>query len=205
MSITYRKFQSEKLLVASNNLDKAKELSELLAGYNTNIQILTLEKYNLESPEEYETSFIGNAKIKASYYSKLTGLPVVADDSGLKIDRLGGEPGVYSARWAGEERNFDVAIDKVESELAKLGFDSSRASFWCALVLEWPDGHSHSFEASIDGMVNFPRKGKTGFGYDPIFTPDGYDQTFAELGKDVKNKISHRAKALKAMIEHCFR
>ncbi len=205
MEQKFRKFIEKKLLIASNNEDKAKELANLLESYGKNIEIISLASYNFDSPDETGITFKENADLKAIHYSNLTNLPSLADDSGLVIDALDGAPGIYSARWAGEERDFQKAIEKVEIELKKKGLSTSKAHFMCSLSLRWNDGAIENFEGRINGHISFPPKGESGFGYDSIFTPIGYDKTFADLGGEVKDKISHRAIALKLLIDSCFK
>lgn len=197
----HRKFTAKKLLLASGNSGKVKEITALLAPFA--IEVISAKDYNLEEPEETGSTFIENAEIKARYYGAATGLPALADDSGLCVEALGGRPGIYSARWAGETKDFTLAAKKIESEL---GESKNRdAYFACALSLYWPeDGHVESFEGTVHGALTFPGRGEKGFGYDPIFIAKGYNQTFAEISPEEKHKISHRADAFRKLIASCF-
>ena len=187
MQVTNRRFSADKLLIASNNKGKIIEFEQLLLSYD--VEVISAQLFDLAEPEETGMTFKENAELKARYYCKHTNLPALADDSGVVIDELGGEPGVYSARWAGENKNFAVAIKKVKDLLEEKSKHSSKASFICHLSLIWPDGHIENFEGKIDGIISFPPKGSNGFGYDSIFRANGYEETFAELDAEVKNKI----------------
>jgi XTP/dITP diphosphohydrolase len=161
----------------------------------------------LDVPEETEDTFIGNAQLKARAGVKATGLPSLADDSGISVDALGGAPGVYSADWAevGDGRNFGVAMSRVWTELEAISApEPRRCRFCCTLVLAWPDGHEEVFEGFTSGKVVWPGRGKQGHGYDPIFQPDQSDQTFGEMDRWAKNRISHRGRAFDALIARCF-
>lgn len=196
-----RKFTQTKLLIASKNAGKVTEIREILSEFN--VQVVSAENLDIEEPEETGADFIANAKLKAEYYGKAANLPALADDSGLCVDALDGAPGIYSARWAGEDKDFSKAMKRIKDELGDN--DNKKAKFVCALSLYWPDsGEFVTFEGTVDGHLKFPAKGKKGFGYDPIFIPKGYDKTFAELDSHVKHKISHRAKAFEKLIEECF-
>lgn len=197
----HRKFTAKKLLVASGNSGKVQEITALLAPFA--IEVISAKDYNLEEPEETGSTFIENAEIKARYYGAATGLPALADDSGLCVEALGGKPGIYSARWAGETKDFTLAAKKIESEL---GNNQNRAAYFaCALSLYWPeDGHIESFEGTVHGTLTFPGRGAKGFGYDPIFIANGHSQTFAEIPPEEKHKISHRADAFRKLINNCF-
>lgn len=197
-----RKFKNEKIFIATSNKGKIKEISDLVRPYN--IEVVSPEGYNIAAPEETGLTFKENADIKALYYSKITNLPAIADDSGLSIDALGGEPGVYSARWAVEEGDFDLAMQKIWQKLNELNLKTSSARFTCALSIAWLDGHLESFEGQIEGHLTFPPRGKNGFGYDPIFIPNGYDQTFGEMNYDQKSFISHRTIAFNKLVKHCL-
>jgi XTP/dITP diphosphohydrolase len=197
-----RQFKENKLLIATKNKGKQREIENLLSGRD--IKIISLDKFNLPTPEETGSTFIDNAKLKASYYGEQIGIAALADDSGLLVDDLDGMPGVFSARWASEAGDFSGAMIRIEEMLKKRGKSTSNAGFVCALALYWPDGHVESFEETVGGNISFPPRGKDGFGYDPIFTPTGYDQTFAEIGKELKIRISHRTKAFQQLVKHCF-
>ncbi len=197
-----RNFTENKLLIASNNPGKVQDLVELFSPYN--ILINSVTDANIEEPEETGLTFADNAKLKAEYYGKLLNTPALADDSGLVIEALGGFPGVYSARFAGPNKNFTQAFELIEQKLLEKQLTSSPASFICSLALWWPDGHFEVFEGKIDGKVSFPIAGTNGFGYAPIFTANGYDKTFAQLELEEKNKISHRGQAFNKLINACF-
>jgi XTP/dITP diphosphohydrolase len=197
-----QKFTQTKLLIASGNEGKVMEIREIMSEFN--VQIVSASDFGIAEPEETGKTFIANAELKAKYYGDITGLPALADDSGLCVDALGGEPGIYSARWAGENKNFGEAITRIQKELN--GNKNNKAKFVCALALYWPKaGAMESVEGSVDGTLTFPAKGKGGFGYDPIFIPKGYSKTFAEIHHEEKQKISHRADAFDKLIKRCFR
>lgn len=196
-----RVFQSDELLIATHNKGKVIEISPLLKPYVR--KFYTSADLGLPEPEETGISFVENAKIKALAAAKVSGKVALADDSGLAVNALHGAPGIYSARWAGEGRNFDKAMLKVHESLAD-SIDRS-AYFVCVLALGWPDGHTEVFEGRFDGQIIWPGRGDNGFGYDPIFQPDGYEVTFGQMEPDQKHKISHRAKAFKRLVNECFK
>lgn len=199
----HRKFDSDKLVIATHNAGKAREISELLSPYVG--EFYTAGDLDLPEPDETENTFVGNAELKAIAAAKRSGMPALADDSGLAVNALGGDPGIYSARWAEKEdgsRDFSYAMRRVEDALGA-GQDRS-AYFVCALTLAWPDGHVESFEGRVNGVLEFPPRGEKGFGYDPIFVPDGYDVSFAEMEPDAKHAISHRADAFLQMVKAVF-
>ncbi len=200
-----RKFTEPKLLVATHNQGKLEEIARLLDPYA--IEITSNKALNLPEPEETEDNFIGNARIKAHAAAKASGLPALADDSGIEIDALGGAPGVYTADWAETPngRDFPMAMQKVHNKLEALNAPDPRtARFRCTLVLAWPDGHDEVFEGKIEGRVTWPMRGDQGHGYDPIFIPDGYDITLGEMDRWKKNEISHRADAFAKLVKGCF-
>ncbi|MCB2082004.1 MAG: RdgB/HAM1 family non-canonical purine NTP pyrophosphatase [Hyphomicrobiales bacterium] len=199
-----RKFAGGKLVVASHNKGKVKEINSLLKEYNATT--LSSSDFDIKEPEENADSFIGNAEIKSRYTAEYTQLPSLSDDSGLVVPALEGAPGIYSARWAGPEKDFALAMERVRQELlAKTGTDNGhRAYFVCALSLCWPDGHEEHVEGRVDGTLVFPPRGKRGFGYDPIFVADGYTQTFAEIDPEEKHRVSHRADAFAQLVAKCF-
>jgi len=200
-----RKFEGQELVLATQNKGKLKELKALLAKKGLDIDVKTTGDFpELESPEETEDNLLGNALIKAKYVSEKTGKVVISDDSGLCIDALDNAPGVYSADWAETEngRDFNMAMNKVK-ELLKMS-DNKKANFTTCLVLCWPDGHYETVEGKVFGEIVFPPRGTGGFGYDPIFQPDGFDITFGEMAVEEKNKLSHRANALELMLDKCF-
>lgn len=197
-----RAFNEPKLLIASGNKGKIKEIDALLAPFS--VQVVSATEFNLEEPEENGLTFSENALIKAKYYCQQTGLPALADDSGLSVAALNGAPGIYSARWAGKDRDFNHAMKRVEQEVNASQSSDKSASFICALALYWPDGHYEVCEGSVNGTLNFPPTGAHGFGYDPIFIPNGYQQTFAQMDTERKKQLSHRTDAFKKLVQGCF-
>ena len=186
----------ERLVLASHNKGKLREISALLAPFG--IEAVPASDFGLAEPAETEDSFAGNALLKARFAAEGAGLPALSDDSGLCVAALGGEPGVYTADWAETPngRDWMLAMTKVEQRLAALGPDVSRAAeFVCVLALVWPDGSEQTFEGRMPGSLVWPPRGELGFGYDPVFVPEGYAQTFAEMDPAEKHAISHRAKA----------
>ena len=181
-----------KLVVATHNPGKARELAEILEN---RFQLVTAGELGLAEPEETEASFVGNALLKARSAAQASGLAALADDSGLSVAALEGAPGVHSARWAGPGRDFAAAMQKVEERLQETGSEDLAAWFTCALALAWPDGPAVVVEGRVDGTLSFPPRGTRGFGYDPIFTPEGRDQTFGEMDPAEKDAMSHRARA----------
>ena len=181
-----------KLVVATHNPGKARELAEILEN---RFQLLTAGELGLGEPEETETTFVGNALLKARAAADASGLPALADDSGLSVAALDGAPGVYSARWAGPGKDFSVAMDKVAERLEEAESEDRAAWFTCALAIAWPDGPTVVVEGRVDGTLVFPPRGGRGFGYDPIFMPHGHSQTFGEMEPAAKDAMSHRARA----------
>jgi XTP/dITP diphosphohydrolase len=197
-----RKLKPGKLVIASHNQGKVREILEMLAPYG--IEPVSAADLDLPEPDETGTTFLANAELKALQAADLTGLPSLADDSGLCVDALGGEPGIFSARWAGETRDFKVAMQRVNDAIEATGPEVSRdAHFICVLALAWPDGHVEWFEGRVDGTLVWPPRGTGGFGYNPIFAPLGSDLTFAEM-PDAKKAISHRAMAFEKMMAAVF-
>lgn len=195
-----------RLVVASHNQGKLKEMRELLTPFN--IEVVSAAELNLPEPDETGTTFAENAAIKAHAAAKVTGLPAFADDSGLCIEALDCAPGIFSARWAGPSKNFPAAISRIERELAVRGVvddAARRAHFVSALVVAWPDGHEELFEGRVFGTLVIPGRGDKGFGYDPIFRPDGHEMTFGEMtseekhGRSQGDGLSHRARAFKKL------
>ncbi|MFY9656608.1 MAG: RdgB/HAM1 family non-canonical purine NTP pyrophosphatase [Methylocystis sp.] len=195
-----------RLVVASHNQGKLWELRQLLAPHG--VETISVSELGLPEPEETEPTFAGNALIKARAAATASGFPAFADDSGLCVAALDGAPGVYSARWGGPQRDFGAAMARVERELKERGATPPfRAYFLCALAVVWPDGHVESFEGRVDGVLVFPPRGTKGFGYDPIFLPDGLDKTFGEMMSaekhampgDGSRALSHRARAFQAL------
>ena len=197
-----RRFTDPKLVIASHNAGKVREIGALLAPFDTDV--VSAGDLKIEEPEETETSFIGNAALKAPFSAQASGLPALADDSGLVVPALGGDPGIYSARWAGPSKDFALAMEKVETALQKTGSQDRSAYFVCALCLAWPDGHQEVFEGRVDGTLVWPPQGDRGFGYDPVFMPEGGAMSFGEMDPDAKHAISHRADAFKQLVDACF-
>ena len=184
-----------KIIVGTNNNGKYKEICDLLPNV---IKKYSPKEFNISSPKEIGKSFEENSIIKASYFSKKTNLICLADDSGLEIDLLKGAPGIYSARWSGVNNNFNEAIKRVFEEMSKIKKDwknDNTARFICCLTLFWPDGKSYSSKGTVQGKILTKKKGNKGFGYDPIFVPDGYNKTFGEMKPSLKMSIDHRFKA----------
>lgn len=200
-----RRFAGDHLLVATHNKGKLEEIADLLAPFG--VTLSSNADHGLPEPAETETTFVGNARIKAHAAAQATGLPALSDDSGITIDGLGGAPGVYTADWAEtpQGRDFGMAMERAWAELeaAKAPFPRL-AQFRCTLVLAWPDGHDEVFEGVMPGQIVWPMRGDQGHGYDPIFQPDGYTQTFGEMDRWEKNKISHRADAFAKLNAGCF-
>lgn len=200
-----RRFEGDRLLFATHNKGKLEEMIHLLEPFG--VTVVGGAEMELPEPEETEDTFVGNARIKAHAASKATGLPALSDDSGITIDALNGAPGVYTADWAETDngRDFVVAMTRANSELETANAAHPRlAQFRSTLVLAWPDGHDDVFEGVSPGHLVWPMRGNDGFGYDPMFVPDGYDVTFAEMDRWEKNKISHRGRAVAQFVAGCF-
>ena len=200
-----RAFTEKRLVVATHNAGKLAEMRALLAPYG--VEVTGAGDLGLAEPAETEDSFVGNARIKARAAMQATGLPVLADDSGICVDALDGAPGVYTADWAetGQGRDFAMAMERTWRALEEARAPAPRrAQFRCTLVLMWPDGHDEVFEGVLPGQVVWPPRGAEGHGYDPIFQPDGHGQTLGEMSAEMKNSLSHRARAVAQMIEACF-
>jgi XTP/dITP diphosphohydrolase len=185
-----------RLLVATHNPGKARELAALLDG---RFEVVTAGELGLAEPEETDFTFTGNALIKARAAADASGRVALADDSGLSVTALDGAPGVHSARWAGPARDFDLAMAKVEERLSERGFEDVTAWFTCALAIAWPQGPAVVVEGRVHGALVFPGRGDNGFGYDPIFVPEGLEQTFGEMQAEAKDAISHRARAFEML------
>lgn len=200
-----RRFLERKLLVATHNAGKLEEMRALFAPHG--IEVIGAAGMGLDEPAETETSFVGNARIKARAAMAATGLPVLADDSGITVDGLDGAPGVHTADWAAtpDGRDFMQAMQRTWDELEARGVPEPRtAQFRATLLMLWPDGHEEVFEGVAPGRLVWPPRGRLGHGYDPIFLPEGHDRTYAEMTAEEKNAISHRAEAfrkLKAMLD----
>jgi XTP/dITP diphosphohydrolase len=194
-----RRFEGKRLVIASHNPGKLVEIDALLAPYGA--EALGAMALGLPEPEETGDTFEANAALKAHAAATATGLPALADDSGLVVPALGGAPGIYSARWAGPQRDFTMAMEQVHRELG----DKDRAgAFVSVLALAWPDGHDELFRGEVAGRLTWPPRGANGFGYDPMFIPEGYQQTFGELPHTIKYAIDHRARAFQKLVAACF-
>lgn len=201
-----RKLVPGTLVIATHNAGKLREITALLAPYG--IEAVAAADLDLPEPEETGTTFLANAELKARSAADLSGLPALADDSGLCVGALGGDPGVYTANWAETadgRRDWMLAMTRVHEKLVALGPDVSReATFVSTLALAWPDGHVEWFEGRIDGALIWPPRGAAGFGYDPMFVPQGEARTFAEMPFDEKQARNHRARAFAAMVAAVF-
>lgn len=193
--------RGDSLVVASHNPGKIREIDDLLRPYG--ITPTSAGVLGISEPEETETTFAGNARLKALHCALASGRPALADDSGLEVQALGGAPGIYSARWAGPQKDFGLAMARVERELAARNGER-RANFTAALCLAWPDGEAHVFEGKVDGQLVWPPRGDKGFGYDPMFLADGEVLTFGEMEPSRKHAISHRACAFKLFVAACL-
>jgi XTP/dITP diphosphohydrolase len=194
-----RKLEPGKLVIASHNKGKIVEIAALLGPYG--IEPVSAADMDVPEPEETGTSFAANAELKARFSADLTGLPALADDSGLCVEALGGDPGIFSARWAGESRDFGLAMELVEKHIAARGPEASRdAHFVCALSLCWPDGHIVTVEGRVDGHLIWPPRGDHGFGYDPMFVPWHHEISFGEMDPEAKHAMSHRADAFRKLV-----
>jgi XTP/dITP diphosphohydrolase len=189
----------ERLVIASHNPGKVEEIEALLMPYG--VAAIGAGALGLAEPEETGASFEANAALKARAASAASGLPALADDSGLVVPALDGAPGIYSARWAGPTKDFRMAMERVQREL---GDKSRHAHFVAVLALGWPDGGIENFRGEVHGQLTWPPRGERGFGYDPIFVPDGYTMTFGEMAPEDKHHISHRARAFAKLAEACF-
>lgn len=189
------------LVIASHNRGKIVEIGALLEPLG--ISVKSAGELGISEPEETGSTFIANADLKARHSAVMSGLPALADDSGLVVPAIAGAPGIYSARWAGEKKDFSMAFQRIKDELEKANAPlNTTAYFVCALSLCMPDGDCAPFEGRVYGTLTFPPRGTQGFGYDPIFIPDGYEQSFAEIPAEIKNKISHRASAFFKFLEY---
>ena len=195
-----RPFTGDRLVVASHNQGKLEEIAALLAPFA--IDALSAASLGIPEPEETGDSFEANAALKAKAAAEASGLPALADDSGLVVPALGGAPGIYSSRWAGPAKDFRSAMARVHREL---GDQDRRASFVAVLALTWPDCHTERFRGEAAGTLVWPPRGERGFGYDPIFVPKGGVETFGEMDPVEKHKISHRARAFAKLVAGCFR
>jgi XTP/dITP diphosphohydrolase len=208
--VAHRKLPPGRLVIASHNAGKVREIRALLAPFG--VEPVSAGELGLPEPEETGTTFSENALLKAHASAQGSGLPALADDSGLCVAALNGAPGVYTADWAemqafegGPGRDWYMAMGKVEGKLAELGPDTDRSAYFtCTLALAWPDGYAEVFEGRVTGSLTWPPRGQLGFGYDPVFVPGGKTQTFAELDPADKYAMSHRADAFKKLVEAVF-
>ncbi len=195
-----------KLVVASHNKGKLVEIDDLVRPFG--LETASAGSLGVSEPEETEATFAGNAVLKALHSARATGLPALSDDSGLEVHDLGGDPGIYSARWAGPSKDFAFAMQRVHDELAAKGAwaraTPPRANFTCALALGWPDGHVDIFEGKVFGHLVWPPRGNRGFGYDPMFVPDGDTLTYGEIEPAQKHSTSHRARAFALFVAANF-
>jgi XTP/dITP diphosphohydrolase len=200
-----------RIVIATHNPGKLREMRELLAPYG--IEAVSAGELGLAEPEESGADFVANALIKAQAAAEGSGLPALADDSGLCVEALGGAPGIYSARWAGEGKDFAAAMARIADYVARAESGSRRAHFVSALAVAWPDGETATVEGKVFGDLTFPPRGTMGFGYDPCFTPDGHDRTFGEMSAEEKHGIpadgsqalSHRARAFQLLAKSCLK
>ncbi len=200
-----RRLSGQTLVVATHNAGKLEEMRWLLAPYGKTAR--SAAELGLPEPEETGTTFVENARIKAHAAAGATGLPALADDSGIEIDGLGGRPGVYTADWAETPNGRDFVLAMTRAHDALVATGAARpwtARFCCTLVLAWPDGHDEVFPGAMAGQIVWPMRGELGHGYDPVFQPDGYDITFGEMDRAEKNRISHRADAFARFVAGCL-
>ena len=197
-----RIFQDKKIVIASHNKGKIIEIKDLLAPLN--IEILSANEFDIKEPEENGATFEENALIKSSFVTKKTGLPSISDDSGICFSDLNDNPGIYSARWAGPSKDFNLAMLKVNSAINEITQPNYDCYFICSLSISWPDEFAVTVSGQLNGKFSWPPRGDKGFGYDPIFKPLGYDMTFAEMDPNFKHKISHRSIAFNKLIDLCF-
>ena len=196
----HRRFEASPLVIASHNPGKVREIADLLKPFGT--EVTSAADLDLAEPIETGTTFAANAELKARAAAEASGQLALADDSGLVVAALAGEPGIHSARWAGPDKDFRAAMQKVEDELQ--GKNDRRAHFACALALCWPDGNLEAFDGAVHGTLVWPPRGTEGFGYDPVFVADGHDLTFGEMDPAEKHRISHRADAFRKLVDACF-
>ncbi|NNF24214.1 MAG: RdgB/HAM1 family non-canonical purine NTP pyrophosphatase [Rhodobacteraceae bacterium] len=200
-----RHFKGSDLVIASHNAGKLREIAALLQPFG--ISVKSAADFGLQEPEETEDDFAGNARIKAHFAAKGSGLPALSDDSGIEVKALDGAPGVYTADWAETPagRDFPMAMEKVWRLLEdKNAPEPRRARFCCTLCLAWPDGHDEVFAGTVQGRIVWPMRGDRGFGFDPVFLPDGETETFGEMDPNKKHAMSHRADAFDKLVKACF-
>ncbi|PVB61964.1 RdgB/HAM1 family non-canonical purine NTP pyrophosphatase [Labrenzia sp. 011] len=210
--MSHRKLVPGKLVVASHNKGKIREINELLRPFG--FDVVSAGELDLPEPEETGLTFEANAALKAQAAAQASGLPALADDSGFCVQALNGDPGIYSARWAGPDKDFAMAMRTIEEKLQSLGAtapEQRRGSFVAVLCLAWPDGHQELFRGEVEGDVVWPPRGTQGFGYDPMFLPDGRDRTFGEMTSEEKHgwskdtpALSHRARAFQLFADGCL-
>lgn len=200
----HRKLSAGQLVIASHNAGKVIEINDLMAPFG--VEAISAGALGLPVPEETENTFEGNAALKALAAARGSGLPALADDSGLEVRALGGRPGVHTADWAETPtgRDFYLAMGRVERELQDISAKDRAARFVCCLALAWPDGHCETFLGAVDGALTWPPRGTMGFGFDPVFVPVGQEKTFAELDPATKHAISHRADAFRKLVAACL-
>jgi len=201
MSIS-RQLTEACLVVASHNEGKVREIRDLLQPFA--LDVSSAAELDLPEPDETETTYRGNAILKAKAAAMASGLPALADDSGFEVMAIDKAPGLYSARWAGPGKDFTLAMENVHRSFLASGSEDLSCRFVCALSIAWPDGHDETVEGAIDGEMVWPPRGEKGFGYDPMFRPHGHDLTFGECDPDWKHEVSHRAVAFARLLERCF-
>ena len=199
MRTLLRKLLAGRLVLATHNPGKVVEIAELLGPFG--MEMVSAGELGLPEPDETGLTFIANAELKALAAATASGLPALADDSGLCVDALGGAPGIYSARWAGPGKDFSVAMQRLHDEMGS-GVDT--AHFICAVGIAWPDGHTQSFEGRVDGRLVWPPRGSNGFGYDPMFLMDGQSRTYGEMPRADKEADNHRARAFAQLVAACL-
>ncbi len=197
-----RQLTEPRLVVASHNSGKVREIRELLAPFA--LEVASATELSLPEPEETEKTYRGNAKLKAAAAAKASGLPALSDDSGFEVTAINNAPGLYSARWAGPEKDFTMAMNKVHASFVASASQDTRCRFVCALSIVWPDGHDETVEGHIEGEMVWPPRGDKGFGYDPMFRPLGHELTFGECDPNWKHEVSHRADAFRQLLKRCF-
>ena len=202
-----RRFAEKQLVIATHNKGKLREITALFDRFD--FTVIAADSLGLAEPEETETSFRGNALLKARAAAQASSLPALADDSGLAVAALDGAPGIYSARWAAPDGDFDKAMQRVHDELTRVGVKDFGATdlsaqFICALAVVWPDGDEVCVEGRVSGQISWPPRGNLGFGYDAIFQPDGYHQSFGEMASQEKHAMSHRADAFAQLLQQVF-
>jgi len=198
-----RQLTDEKLVLASHNKGKLREIRDLLKPFA--LEVISAGDLNLPEPDETEDTYVGNAILKAKAAAMASSFPALSDDSGFELMAINKAPGLYSARWAGPDKDFGMAMQKVYDGFVASGSDNRDCRFVCALSIVWPDGHDETFEGIIDGQFVWPPRGSHGFGYDPVFQLNGTDKTFGEVDPAWKHSVSHRAKAFEQLLDRCFR